>query len=214
MRSLASHFPRDRWRFTASGPPPAAASRWSFLISETSSDIARALASKLGEPGWAPWAPRVEEASARGREESSAAASEEKKKRAGEEERAAAAVVLIAAAAAVDDVDVEPMKRGSHREEEERRERPAEASRRGSAIRGEAEEKMKKMKSSHSFFSVLLPTLSEPKNLEKFCYRIHRAKPWGASDAARSSRRCLSRPAAAARCSWRPASSSQCRSTA
>lgn len=133
MRSLASHLPRDRWRRTASGPPPSAASRWSFLISETSSDIARALASKLGEPGWAPWAPRVEEASARGKEESSAAASEEnERKRAagGEEEEGRAA-----AAGAADDVDVELTRRRSHRGEKERRERLAEESRRGSAIR-------------------------------------------------------------------------------
>ena len=143
MRSLASHFPRDRWRRTASAPPPSAASRWSLRTSQTSSDIARALASKHGEPGWAPWAPRVEEASARGREVSSAAASDEKRER-GEEERKGESASAAAAAATDPAGDVEPAKRASRREgEEEKRERLAEArSRRGSDISKEVEDKM------------------------------------------------------------------------
>ena len=128
MRSRASHLPRDRWRRTASGPPPSAASRWSRRTSATSSDIARALASKLGEPGWAPCAPSVEEASARGREVSSAAASDEKEEEV--VERVGATASDAAAA-----IDVGRPKRASHRGEEDKRERLAEAtSRRGSAI--------------------------------------------------------------------------------
>ena len=147
MRSLASHLPRDRWRRTASAPPPSAAARWSPRTSETSSDIARALASKLGEPGWAPCAPSVEEASARGRDVSSAAASDEKEEREeerGEEqvvergERVGASASDAAAAAAAAAADVETSNRASHREENEEGERErllAEAtSRRGSDI--------------------------------------------------------------------------------
>lgn len=138
MRSLASHFPRDRWRRTASAPPPSAASRWSARTPATSSAIARALASKLGEPGWAPCAPSVDDASARGRDESSAAASDEnEEERRGEEEVVERVGASASDAAAAGAVYVEAPKRASHREERAKRERPfAEqaTSRRGSDI--------------------------------------------------------------------------------
>ena len=78
MRSLASHFPRDR----AHGLCPTALRCLSLEFPHFGDELRHrpGVASKLGEPRLAAWAPRVEEASARGKEVSSAAASDEKEK--------------------------------------------------------------------------------------------------------------------------------------